>query len=315
MSLATGGRAIGATSTRSSSASRASCKAISIFTIPTCSPAGPTSRTSGTRMRSLIRGSVLICPPCVVNGNPVPAPTIDLRTSPKSRTGHRSSRRPVKTTERRHTGRPPPQTDPAINTVLSLRWEIGSPLADPVRHRIGQPERYHLSVLFPGLPLPVRGRNCPAELVRLRLDQPVTGCQLVKHDALNGQRLRSRWVDQESRGTLGQRCLRSDVQSYRNRAGTFLPGFQRIETCKGQHGSSTVSTLQQNDRHLRLLVGDERARRPPDPRGGGDDRDQKSIAAQRRHGSQVGVRIALTTERRQQLAGLPAGLAVIAGEG
>jgi hypothetical protein len=126
----------------------------------------------------------------------------------------------------------------------------------------------------------------------------VTGGQLVKHDALNGQRVRSRCVDQENRGTLGQRCLRGDVQSYRNRAGTFLPDLQRIETCEGQHGSSTVSILQQNDRHLRLLVGGERARRPPDPRGGSDDGDQKSIATQRRHGSQVGVRIALTTERR-----------------
>src|SRR5919112_4205858 len=66
MSLATGGRAIGATSTRSSSESCASCSAVSILTMPTCSPAGPTSRTSGTRMRSLIRGSVLICPPVVV---------------------------------------------------------------------------------------------------------------------------------------------------------------------------------------------------------------------------------------------------------
>src|SRR5215217_7084028 len=63
MSLATGGRAIGATSTRSSSASRAKRKASSMRTMPTCSPAGPTSRTSGTRIRSLIRGSVLICPP------------------------------------------------------------------------------------------------------------------------------------------------------------------------------------------------------------------------------------------------------------
>jgi hypothetical protein len=29
-------------------------------TMPTCSPFGPTSRTSGTRMRSLMRGSVLL---------------------------------------------------------------------------------------------------------------------------------------------------------------------------------------------------------------------------------------------------------------
>jgi hypothetical protein len=33
-------------------------------TIPTCSPFGPTSRTSGTRMRSLMRGSTLMAPPC-----------------------------------------------------------------------------------------------------------------------------------------------------------------------------------------------------------------------------------------------------------
>jgi hypothetical protein len=34
-------------------------------TMPTCSPFGPTRRTSGTRIRSLIRGSTLMAPPCV----------------------------------------------------------------------------------------------------------------------------------------------------------------------------------------------------------------------------------------------------------
>jgi len=58
--LATGGRAVGATSTKSRSASWANRSASSIETIPTCSPAGPTSRTSGTRMRSFIRGSALM---------------------------------------------------------------------------------------------------------------------------------------------------------------------------------------------------------------------------------------------------------------
>jgi hypothetical protein len=34
-----------------------------VLTIPTCSPLGPTSRTSRTRIRSLMRGSTLILPP------------------------------------------------------------------------------------------------------------------------------------------------------------------------------------------------------------------------------------------------------------
>src|SRR5690606_5033731 len=64
MSLATGGRASGATSTRSRSASWARRSASSTRTTPTCSPPGPTRRTSGTRMRSLIRGSLMCCSSC-----------------------------------------------------------------------------------------------------------------------------------------------------------------------------------------------------------------------------------------------------------
>src|SRR5690554_5125387 len=59
MSLTTGGRELGATSTKSSSDSSARRVASSIRTMPTCSPLGPTRRTSGTRMRSLIRGSLM----------------------------------------------------------------------------------------------------------------------------------------------------------------------------------------------------------------------------------------------------------------
>src|SRR5215218_1549441 len=59
MILATGGLELGATSTRSRSASCASRRATSIFTTPTCSPAGPTRRTSGTRIRSFVRGSLM----------------------------------------------------------------------------------------------------------------------------------------------------------------------------------------------------------------------------------------------------------------
>src|SRR5579859_1053782 len=63
MSLATGGREVGAISTRSRSDSWARRSASWIETIPTCWPSGPTRRTSGTRIRSLMRGSALMGPP------------------------------------------------------------------------------------------------------------------------------------------------------------------------------------------------------------------------------------------------------------
>src|SRR5690349_118296 len=75
MSLQTGGRPWGAISTRSRSASTASLSAWSVGTMPTVSPLGPTSRTSGTRIRSLMRSSVLMGPPVVrVGGSPPPGP-------------------------------------------------------------------------------------------------------------------------------------------------------------------------------------------------------------------------------------------------
>jgi len=45
------------------SASAATRSASSMRTMPTCSPPGPMRRTSGTRMRSLMRVSVLMGPP------------------------------------------------------------------------------------------------------------------------------------------------------------------------------------------------------------------------------------------------------------
>ena len=59
MILATGGFELGATSTRSRSASCARRMAWSMLTTPICSPAGPTRRTSGTRIRSFVRGSLM----------------------------------------------------------------------------------------------------------------------------------------------------------------------------------------------------------------------------------------------------------------
>src|SRR5215217_1714183 len=225
MSLATGGRAIGATSTRSSSASRASCKAISIFTIPTCSPAGPTSRTSGTRMRSLIRGSVLICPPYVCQRKP--GACADNRSANEPEKLKRASARCEDPSRPRsddtQAGRPRRLTRRSMCiTRVGDRVSTCRSSATPDRSIRTLPP----GDLFPGLPVHVRGRNCPSELVLHCLHQPVARGQLVEHDALNGQRVRSRWVDQESRGALGQRCLGGEVQSYRNRARAFLPNLQ-----------------------------------------------------------------------------------------
>src|SRR3954454_19454474 len=143
MSLATGGRAIGATSTRSSSESWASCRAVSILTIPTCSPAGPTRRTSGTRMRSLIRGSVLICPPGVVvlwsccGSYGALAERDGRRIHHRREKGPRpSSEDPEHHSDRR--GRRQRWTDPTTGLTArgrweSYGWEIRSPLVDPAR--------------------------------------------------------------------------------------------------------------------------------------------------------------------------------------
>ena len=54
----TGGTAIGATSTRSRSWALARWSASDVFTTPNCSPSGPTSRTSGTWICSLILDSL-----------------------------------------------------------------------------------------------------------------------------------------------------------------------------------------------------------------------------------------------------------------
>src|SRR5918996_465648 len=54
----TGGFAWGATSTRSRSCSWARRSASCVDTIPICAPSAPTRRTSGARIRSLMRGSI-----------------------------------------------------------------------------------------------------------------------------------------------------------------------------------------------------------------------------------------------------------------
>ena len=60
MTRQTGGVEFGETSTRSSSASRAICRACLMGTTPTLPPSGPISLTSGTRMPSFTRNSVAL---------------------------------------------------------------------------------------------------------------------------------------------------------------------------------------------------------------------------------------------------------------
>lgn len=65
MSLATGGFAFGATSTKSRFASLAKFRATEVAMTPTCSLFGPIRRTWETRISSLMRGSALM-----MNSNP-----------------------------------------------------------------------------------------------------------------------------------------------------------------------------------------------------------------------------------------------------
>ena len=62
MSFATGGLALAATSTKSKPASRARFNATLVAMTPACSPLGPIRRTFGTRMSSLILGSLMMTP-------------------------------------------------------------------------------------------------------------------------------------------------------------------------------------------------------------------------------------------------------------
>jgi hypothetical protein len=57
MTRQTGGTAVGAISTRSSSAASACALATAMLTMPTCSPLAPISLTSGTLISPLMRGS------------------------------------------------------------------------------------------------------------------------------------------------------------------------------------------------------------------------------------------------------------------
>src|SRR3954467_8601555 len=93
MILQTGGLASGATSTRSRSASAATRRASSMRTMPTCSPPGPISRTSGTRMRSLTRVSVLMGPPTLSTRSPRHQPLCSFRAErPCSQQGPKPTR-------------------------------------------------------------------------------------------------------------------------------------------------------------------------------------------------------------------------------
>src|SRR5215211_823691 len=119
MSLATGGRAIGATSTRSSSASGELQGHLDLhdpYLLPSRSDEPDlwdanaiVDSRFGADMPSICLSTETRC---------LRRQQICERAR-KTETGQRSLRRPVKTTERRHTGRPPPQTDPAINVYHS----------------------------------------------------------------------------------------------------------------------------------------------------------------------------------------------------
>ena len=75
----TGGLALSATSTRSSSSSRAMFRASGSGVIPIWAPSGPTSRTSRARIRSFIRGSLTAAVAMASHSSFVPGPPSALR--------------------------------------------------------------------------------------------------------------------------------------------------------------------------------------------------------------------------------------------
>src|SRR3954447_14405143 len=292
MSLATGGRAIGATSTRSSSESWASCRAVSILTIPTCSPAGPTRRTSGTRMRSLIRGSVLICPPGVVVLWSCCGSYGALAERDGRRIHHRRERvlaRRAKTLNTTATGgdagsdgptRPlasPPggggsRTGGRSGLRLWIRRgrQIGRSRCYHRRDRTGMVERCSRRL---GNGLGARAYSAalargvghgygPAELAVAQLDEAVPHRERVEHLTVDRQRVRAGDVDEHRVDRLGPGGLRGEVQRDRDRPRVGPPGLERVEAGEREQRAPPVRRLQHHHRHVGLLVGGEAVRAP-----------------------------------------------------
>jgi len=115
-------------------------------TMPTCSPFGPTSRTSGTRIRSLMRGSTLMGPPTGLDKNDPPAVVRatglacpDTRKAPHDVACRAPTARPDAVCTNVHTSPPTAGVQPAAadRTFRRGRRRGGRkpPLADITRER------------------------------------------------------------------------------------------------------------------------------------------------------------------------------------
>src|ERR1700727_1457422 len=170
MILQTGGLALGATSTRSRSASAATRNASSIRTMPTCSPPGPINRTSGTRMRSLTRVSVLMGPPLL--GFCFLVTTSDwARRDSAVETPHHQQKSPASagpSADRSRLEMRSSRPRNARNRHLTV--PVTGPLHLEIISRLAVGVGLHLTV--PGLSRDGRGASLPA-IRRLQAFQPV----------------------------------------------------------------------------------------------------------------------------------------------
>ncbi len=216
MSLQTGGLPCGAISTRSRSASWASLSAWSVGTMPTVSPLGPTSRTSGTRIRSLMRSSVLMCPPVSYDVVGPRKPLCERKRA--SALTHGSPRSTIICRRRIALDRTRRPGGAAVDAGGRRPPLVGSRLRDrPAVAPIGQAQGYKAGS---GLHIPCsRGRSdgAPASPAVLEPHQaPPTG-QAGEVLALDHEQHRAGHVDQQRVGAVLDRGQRRGGRRDRHR--------------------------------------------------------------------------------------------------
>src|SRR3954454_24847770 len=254
MSLQTGGLPCGAISTRSRSASWASLSAWSVGTMPTVSPLGPTRRTSGTRIRSLIRSSVLMCPPGGnVAGRPcAPPPPRALRNRqrlPLSSSGSQSDATHTGyTTYEAGASRTGPDDLWSRAVDAGGRRSCEPPLVDPLRHGCGGTDR---STLDGNRRFPV-GPN-PDDLLPRARERPAVGDPLEVL-ALDDEAHRPSDVHDQRGGTVLHGGPGRERGRDRHRAALRVPGGEGLGAGEREQREPPVRSPEQHRRYVAALV-------------------------------------------------------------
>src|SRR2546425_2666975 len=188
MILATGGRASGATSTRSRPRSTAAASASSTVITPSCSPSGAMTRMGLVRICRFtrMRGALLLVLSIARFGSPpqesekrtpaAPESAIASRRPPAEGSRHRNPRALSEPPERRRVRRPRAPAYRIVGTKLSgaERLHKPEPLAVPP-----QPPRHRLGVVLEQQQPPLRFRATIQATLALERDERL---EVVAHD-------------------------------------------------------------------------------------------------------------------------------------